>query len=86
MMVPIIIISIMFKKKPTEETSAGLLEDTRKSVLKDKDDNYKVALPLLQFLMLVRDKEYDEAYRLGRLSIAWALQSSQGESQQPIHR
>ena len=32
----------MFKKKPTEEETSATVEDTRKSILKDKDDNYKV--------------------------------------------
>lgn len=32
----------MFKKKPTEEPLTTTQEETRKSVLKDKDDNYKV--------------------------------------------
>jgi len=33
----------MFKKKPTEEEISTTVEDTRKAVLKDKDDNYKVS-------------------------------------------
>jgi hypothetical protein len=37
----------MFKKKSTDETVETEADEARKSVLKDKDDNYKVSTSLM---------------------------------------
>lgn len=61
-----IFFDLMFAKKPAAELSTS--NSTSASLLGDKEDNYRVYSMFIQFLKMVQDQNYEEAYELGLLS------------------